>query len=196
MLIKHHVLKRIADGSVTLAFRRWKRPTVKTGGQLRTAIGILAIDAVTIVNNLDEMTEEAAQKAGYASCSELLQVLGKGKEGGVYRIEFHFAGPDPRDMLREQVNLTDDELAEVHQKLTQLDLKSQDGPWTMTVLRLIKQHPGLYAKELAALVSLETQVLKARVRKLKEMGFTESIARGGYKLSPRGCEVLDRLGSD
>ena len=43
----------------------------------------------------------------------------------------------------------------------------------MTILRLIKQYPGLYAKELAALVSLETQVLKARVRKLKEMGLTE-----------------------
>ena len=98
-MIKHHVLKRIADGSVTLAFRRWKRPTVKTGGQLRTAIGILAIDAVTIVDNLDEITEEAAQKAGYASRSELLQVLGKSEEGVVYCIEFHFAGQDPRDML-------------------------------------------------------------------------------------------------
>ncbi|MBE9103088.1 hypothetical protein [Vacuolonema iberomarrocanum] len=196
MLIKHHLLKRIADGSVTLAFRRWKRPTVKTGGQLRTAIGLLAIDAVTIVGNLDEITEEAAQKAGYASYSELLQALGKSEEGVVYRIEFHFAGQDPRDMLREQVNLTEDELAEVRQTLTRLDLKSQDDPWTMTVLRLIKQYPGLYAKELAALVSLETQALKAKVRKLKEMGLTESIARGGYQLSPRGCEVLDRLDSD
>lgn len=149
-----------------------------------------------MVDNLDEITEEAAQKAGYTSCSELLQTLGKSEEGGVYRIEFHFAGQDPRDMLREQVNLTEEELAEVHQKLTRFDLKSQDGPWTMTILRLIKQYPGLYAKELAALASLETQVLKARVRKLKEMGLTESIARGGYKLSPRGCEVLDRLGSD
>ncbi|MEO1146602.1 MAG: ASCH domain-containing protein [Cyanobacteria bacterium J06638_22] len=196
MLIKHHILKRIADGSVTLAFRCWKRPTVKTGGQLRTAIGILAIDAVTIVDNLDEITEESAQKAGYASCSELLQAIGKSEEGVVYCIEFHYAGQDPRDVLREQVNLTEDELAKVHQTLTQLDLKSQDGPWAMTVLRLIKQHPGLYAKELAALASLETQVLKAKVRKLKEMGLTESIARGGYQLSPRGCEVLDRLGSD
>ncbi|PMB24363.1 hypothetical protein CEN45_08315 [Fischerella thermalis CCMEE 5198] len=194
MLIKHPVLERIADGTVTLAFRRWKRPTVKTGGQLRTAVGILAIDAVTVIN-VNEITEKEAQKAGYSSCSELLQTLAKNGEGEVYRISFHFAGRDPREVLREQINLTDDELAEVHRKLTQLDLKSQDGSWTMTVLRLIKQHPGLRATELATSADLNPQVLKVKVRKLKEIGLTESIARGGYRLSPRGCEILNRLDS-
>jgi hypothetical protein len=190
MLIKHQVLERIADGTVTLAFRRWKRPTVKTGGQLRTAVGILAIDAVTVIN-VNEITEKEAQKAGYSSCSELLQTLAKNGEGEVYRISFHFAGQDPREVMREQINLTDDELAEVHRKLTQLDLKSQDGSWTMTVLRLIKQHPGLRAIELAASADLDPQVLKVKVRKLKEIGLTESIARGGYRLSPRGCKILN-----
>jgi len=192
MLIKHQVLERIADGTVTLAFRRWKRPTVKTGGQLRTAVGILAIDAVTVIN-IDEITEEDAQKAGYSSCSELFQTLNKNGEGAIYRISFHFTGQDPREVLREQINLTDDELAEVHRKVTQLDLKSQDGFWTMKVLRLIKQHPGLSAKELATLAHLDPQILKVKVRKLKEIGLTESIVRGGYRLSPRGCEILNRL---
>jgi hypothetical protein len=194
MLIKHQVLEHIADGTVTLAFRRWKRPTVKTGGQLRTAIGILGVDTVAVVN-VDEITEDDAQKAGYASRSELLKTLDKNGEGEIYRIKLHFVGQDPREMLREQVNLSDDELAEVQKKLTQLDLKSQDGSWTMTVLHLIRQHPGMRATELATLAHLNTQVLKVKVRKLKEMGLTESITRGGYKLSPRGCEILNRLDS-
>jgi hypothetical protein len=194
MLIKHQVLKLIADGTVTLAFRQWQRPTVKTGGQLRTAVGILAIDAVTVID-VDEITEADAQKAGYSSCSELLRTLDKNGEGEVYRIRLHFVGQDPREVLREQVNLTDDELAEVHRKLTQLDLKSQDGAWTMTVLQLIKEHPGVRATELAALAHLETQVFKVKIRKLKEIGLTESIARGGYRLSPRGCEILNYLDS-
>jgi hypothetical protein len=194
MLIKHQVLENIADGTVTLAFRRWNRPTVKTGGQLRTAVGILAIDAVTVIN-IDQITEEYAQKAGYSSCSELLHTLNKNGDGEVYRISFHFVGQDPREVLREQINFTDDELAEVHRKLTQLDLKSQDGSWTMTVLRLIKQHPGLRATELAASAHLDPQILKVKVRKLKEIGLTESIARGGYRLSPRVCEILNRLDS-
>lgn len=194
MLIKHQILERIAEGTVTLAFRRWKRPTVKTGGHLKTAVGILAIDAVTVIN-IDEITEEDAQKAGYSSCSELLHTLDKNGESELYRINFHFVGQDPREVLREQINLTDDELAEVHRKLTQLDLKSQDGSWTMMVLRLIKQHPGLRAIELAASAHLDPQILKVKVRKLKEIGLTESIARGGYRLSPRGCEILNRLDS-
>lgn len=194
MLIKHQILERIAEGTVTLAFRRWKRPTVKTGGHLKTAVGILAIDAVTVIN-IDEITEEDAQKAGYSSCSELLHTLDKNGESELYRINFHFVGQDPREVLREQINLTDDELAEVHRKLTQLDLKGQDGSWTMMVLRLIKQHPGLRAIELAASAHLDPQILKVKVRKLKEIGLTESIARGGYRLSPRGCEILNRLDS-
>jgi hypothetical protein len=32
----------LANGSVTVAFRWWRRPTVKTGGTLRTAAGVLA----------------------------------------------------------------------------------------------------------------------------------------------------------
>lgn len=192
MLIKHQVLQHIADGTVTLAFRRWKRPTVKTGGQLRTAIGVLAIDAVTIID-VDAITEEDAQKAGYSSRSDLLKTLNKNGEGEIYRIKLHFVGQDPREMLREQVNLSDDELAEVQKTLTRLDLKSQDGAWTMTVLHLIRQHPGMRATDLATLTHLNAQVLKVKVHKLKEMGLTESIAQGGYKLSPRGFEILNRL---
>ena len=46
MLIKSEILKRIKSGDVTLAFRRWRRPTVKAGGSLKTAIGVLSIENV------------------------------------------------------------------------------------------------------------------------------------------------------
>ena len=37
MLIRRADLDRIASGEVTLAFRRWRRPTVKAGGTLPCA---------------------------------------------------------------------------------------------------------------------------------------------------------------
>ncbi len=46
MLLKVETLKGLRDGSITLAFRRWRRPTVKSGGTLLTPIGQLAVEAV------------------------------------------------------------------------------------------------------------------------------------------------------
>src|SRR5918997_1055113 len=44
----------LADGSVPLAFRRWRRPAAKAGGRQRTPVGELAIDAVDPVE-VDEV---------------------------------------------------------------------------------------------------------------------------------------------
>lgn len=49
MLFKKAFLEKIRDGRVTLAFRRWRRPTVKSGGTLLTAVGELPIVSVTQV---------------------------------------------------------------------------------------------------------------------------------------------------
>ncbi len=46
--------------------------------------------------------------------------------------------------------------------------------------------------DLAAKVGRETATFKTDVRKLKELGLTESLAIG-YRLSPRGEVVVDRL---
>ena len=59
MLLKQRVLEGIAAGRITLAFRQWKRPTVKPGGSLRTPIGVLAIEAVDIVEEEDISEQEA-----------------------------------------------------------------------------------------------------------------------------------------
>ncbi|MEL6761809.1 MAG: hypothetical protein AAFP04_15605 [Myxococcota bacterium] len=55
MLIKRAVLDRIVTGEIDRAFRRWKRPTVKSGGRLRTAVGELAIEEVVKVS-LESLT--------------------------------------------------------------------------------------------------------------------------------------------
>jgi hypothetical protein len=70
-------------------------------------------------------------------------------------------------------------------KLTKLDEKSADGPWTAETLRLIAEHPGLVARELAKIAGRERDPFKEDVRKLKALGLTISLEIG-YRLSPRG----------
>jgi hypothetical protein len=50
MLFRQDVLRGIGEGEVTLAFRRWRRATVKAGGTLRTRVGVLAIDSVEVID--------------------------------------------------------------------------------------------------------------------------------------------------
>lgn len=46
MLFRQPILDRIASGEIQVAFRRWKRPAVKSGGTLLTPVGLLAIASV------------------------------------------------------------------------------------------------------------------------------------------------------
>jgi hypothetical protein len=181
----------LADGSVTLAFRRWRRPTVKAGGRQRTPVGELAIDAVDEIRP-DDITDDAARQAGYADRAEALTELARHPDGTLYRIAFHHAGADPRIALREQADLSDDDWGRVDARLTRLDRAGRQGPWTASVLRLIADRPAVRAGDLAASLGREKLPFKADVRKLKELGLTESLDVG-YRLSPRGRAVLARL---
>ena len=191
MLFKRHALKGLADGTITFAFRRWARPRVRAGSQLRTAVGVLAVDAVDEMDFAD-ITEDDARRAGFASLPDLLDDLATQRDGRVYRIALHLAGPDPRVELRGRDGLTDDELAEVELKLARLDAASRHGPWTVAVLRLIRDRPEVRAGDLAATRGQEKLAFKRDVRKLKELGLTESL-EVGYRLSARGRTVLARV---
>jgi hypothetical protein len=57
---------------------------------------------------------------------------------------------------------------------------------------LIADRPGVRAADLAAAEGREKLPFKADVRKLKELGLTESL-EVGYRLSPRGRALLSRL---
>jgi hypothetical protein len=176
------VRRRIAGGEVTVAFRRWKRPTVKGGGTLRTPIGVLGIDSVERIAVRD-IAPEDIRAAGFASRAELLRSLAPA--GALYRVEFHLAGPDPRLALRERASLDDAERAELAARLEAMDRRSTRGPWTGWVLDAIAERPGTRAPDLAAELGWETKPFKANVRRLKELGLTESL-EVGYRLSPRG----------
>jgi len=193
MLLPPAVLRAIADGTVTLAFRRWERPRVRPGGRQRTAVGVLAFDAVEPVVR-GEIGEDDARAAGFVDRDELLRFLDRRATGTIYRIRLRLGGPDPRVALRASIP-DDEQLGEIRRRLARLDRTSRHGAWTTTVLRLIDTEPGVRAAELAARLGRETRAFKLDVRKLKELGLTESLPRG-YRLSPRGRAVLDALSRD
>lgn len=192
MIFRRPTLDGIAAGHVTLAFRRWRRPQARPGSTLRTAIGVLAFDSVDQVSPAD-ITEEEARRAGHPSVAQLLDVLNKkGTDAPIYRVTIRLAGADPRVALREDSALSDEDVADLRRRLDRLDRASQHGPWTRAVLRLIVQRPAVRAPDLAASMGRETAPFKIDVRKLKELGLTESL-EVGYRISPRGQALLDRL---
>lgn len=188
MLFKAAMLQEIAQGRVTLAFRRWKRSTVRAGGTLRTAAGVLAIDDVKEVTET-EITEEDARAAGYRDREAVIAELRTRTEGATYRIAFHSAGADPRMALREIDALTPADLAQLESALAKLDRTSAGSPPAIVCLRLISEGAGRPAGALAQRLGCEKHVLKRKVRRLKELGLTESL-QVGYRLSKRGQAVL------
>jgi hypothetical protein len=102
-----------------VTFRRWRRPRARVGGRHRTPAGVLAVNAVTVVDPA-AITEDDARAAGFGS------------------------------------------LAEVR------------------------------AADLAAAAGRERLAFKGDVRKLNELGLTESL-EVGYRLSPRGRALLEWL---
>ena len=191
MLFKMATLERIRDGSVTLAFRRWTRPTVRAGGTLKTAAGILAIDAIDAVE-LDDISDADVQAAGFAGRDALLAELARSRGGGVYRIAFHRAADDPRTALRERDTFDESEFTDLKTLLDKLDRSSPHDPWTTRCLVLIGERDGRTAGEIAAELGWDKPVLKRKVRQLKEQGLTESLT-SGYRLSPRGHAYLRQL---
>lgn len=191
MLIPVQTLRKIEDGAVTLAFRRWARPRVLPGTRLRTMIGLVEITAAAAIDPT-EITDADAKAAGFGSRDELLAFLARKADGDVYRIGVRYAGPDPRIDLRDQDDLSAAELAAIILALQRFDRASQRGPWVLTILQLIAGQPAVRAPDLAAGLGWETVMFKRHVRKLKELGLTESL-KVGYQLSPRGRAVLDEL---
>jgi hypothetical protein len=178
VLFKASQLDGIADGSITLTFRRWDAPRVRAGSRQRTSIGVVEFDSV---ERVDDLTDEEAQRAGWASREAVIKQFAA-RSGDLYRIELHLAGPDPRAVLRER-KPTAAELADLRRRIDRM------GPWAMSYLQAIAEQPGVRAPDLAAGFGMETHAFKLRVRRLKELGLTESL-RIGYRLSPRGESFL------
>ena len=187
------LLERITRDEVSLVFRRWRRPTVQTGGSLMTPLGVVRIVDVSAVREA-EISDADVVDAGYASRVAMLDGLGP-RAGQLYRIAVEYAGADPRIALRQQVELSEVEIERIVERLRLLDTASPNGPWTVQVLTAIVEQPGVAARVLAEPLDCDKDSLKPRVRKLKNLGLTVSLETG-YELSPRGRVVLNRLRGD
>lgn len=191
MLLPPKVALGVADGSVTLAFRRWRKPDVRIGSEFRTVAGVVRVDDVEVVD-ADALTDEEAVAAGWVDAARLRKQLDK-VEGvaTTYRVRLSWAGPDPRVELRENADLSDDDVAAIDAKLERLDRASSHGPWTMATLDVIRRRPHTRAPDLAAEMGRERDPFKIDVRKLKNLGLTRSFDVG-YEVSPRGLAYLAR----
>lgn len=192
MLIRNAVLDRIVAGEVDLVFRRQKRPTVRTGGTLRTAVGMLDIVSVEAID-LADLSVDDARRAGYDSVDDLRSDLTAKPDGVFYRVEVRPGGADPRIALREDDAIDDEATAALVARLDRYDAGAR-GAWTRTFLELIADRPHVRAPDLADSIGWETAAFKDHVRKLKSLGLTISHSPG-YELSPRGRALLARLAS-
>lgn len=189
MLFRRDILEGIAEGRVTLAFRRWRRAPPANGSSLRTPIGVLCLDRVTAIDD-GEITPDDVRRSGMSASQLRASIAG---EGTLLRIELRLIGADPRVALRERLP-EHKEIEAVVAKLARIDATCQ-APWTTHYLQLIADHPGIVSRVLAPQVDSEVPSFKRRVRQLKELGLTESL-EVGYRLSPRGRAVLEYLAGD
>ena len=179
----------IGDGSITVTFRSWQRPQAKVGGRYRIGGMLIEADAVDQVR-IDSITSDDAVRAGAADLASLLARLGSIEPDRlVWRVLFHHVGIDDRIERRQVADLEPDEIQAIVARLARLD---RGAPWTRRTLQLIATYPGVVSTTLARHTGQERPVFKLNVRKLKEMGLTESLDIG-YRLSPRGEAVLRHL---
>jgi hypothetical protein len=175
----------LADGSITLTFRTWTAPRAKAGGRHRFGGLLLEIDAVERVD-VDSIGDADARRAGYASADALrAQLAGHRHRGRVWRVAFRCAGADDRIARRNDAGLDPDKLARIEARLARMDRAASAGPWTRNTLALIAARPAVVSSVLARRMKMDRAAFKINVRKLKELGLTESLEIG-YRLSPLG----------
>ncbi len=193
MLFTDDATSGLADGSITLTFRTWKRPQAKVGGRFTKRDLRFAVDAVDRVP-VEAITPAEARRAGEATVADVRRRLGDPPDGTiVWRVAFHRLDPaEEGPDLAEQAALEAEDVADLDRRLDRMDQRSPTGPWTRATLGLIGERPATVSTELAEALGRERMAFKADVRKLKALGLTRSL-EVGYRLSPRGRAYLDAV---
>ena len=187
MLFSADTWPGLAAGTVTRTYRTWSRLQVRVGSRYRVAGMLLEVDDVSRVAVAD-LTDADAHAAGAAHLAALVRRL-KTAESTVWRIDLHYVGPDDRIALRADDRLSAAEVAGLRARLDRLDAHA-NRPWTRCTLQLIEAHPATVSTVLAEEMAMPRPEFKTNVRKLKNLGLTESL-EVGYRLSPRGQRVLE-----
>jgi biotin operon repressor len=181
----------LRDGSITVAFRRWRRVQVVAGHQYRTGAGLVLAESVQVISPAD-ITPALARAAGFTDAPAAVADLRGDPDLPLYCIRFRaLDGPDPRDELARTDSLTGADVAAIDKRLARLDAASTRGPWTTEVLEQIASRPAVSSAVLAAELDWDRPDFKLHVRRLKALGLTISLDVG-YRLSPRGTAYLAR----
>ena len=188
MIFKLSTLQGIKSGTITLAFRKWKKPAVQKGSRIKTEFAVVEISGITEIDPV-EITDDDAVNAGFKDLEQLLKVINSVREGKVYKIGVRYFSEDPRIALRQNTDVNEKDLDNIKRKLERLDRYSKEGTWTLAVLRIIRDNPRRRAGDLADMMHKEKDPLKLNIRKLKNLGLTIS-HDVGYSLSPLGELVL------
>lgn len=196
MRLSRNTLREVAQGRVTLAFRRWSSPETFAGARLSTEVGLVEVGEVREVDPA-AISEEQARRAGFRSAAGLRSSLDKHGRGRVYRIGLSLVEASSEVGNPDPVELGARERDELDRQLSRMDVGSWRGRWTRALLELVWQSPGVPAAELAATRGRGVSRLKSDVFALSELGLVQRWA-GGYRLTSRGVGYLqgDASGSD
>jgi len=187
VLLDARTLRGLTDGTVDHTYRRWSVVRVRPGSTMRTRVGVVEVTAVDPVP-LDGVDDADARGAGFRSGEAARAWIEKRGEGDLYRVGLRLAGPDPRVALRADDDLDAAAVDAIGARLSRMD-RAAPEPWTRAYLELIAAQPAVVARTLAEGLGMERDAFKVRVRRLKELGLTESLDVG-YRLSPRGRAYL------
>lgn len=187
MLIKREILDAIKSGNITLQFRRWSRASVKSGGTLKTVVGILNIGAITELSE-DQVELADVKRAGFEDIADFKRWLDTMKPGYLCKIELSYGGEDPMIAYRNQSELSVAEISEIETKLAALE-KRAPSPWTRDHLTLIGENAGATPQELAEKTGFELAKFKTQLSKLKALGLVV-IESKTAALSPRAIAYL------
>lgn len=183
MLFERRLRDGLVAGTISLAYRRWRRPQVVAGGRYRlgAGAGVVRVDEVEVVSPAG-ITPNDARAAGFATVAQLLADLVGPDDASIYRIRFGSAvEPDPRDRLRQSAA----DLDQLARRVERID-------GAQATLRAIGEQPGVRAADLMGPLGwADLHRFKLHVRRLKELGLTISLPVG-YRLSPRGEALMTR----
>src|SRR5262249_60001397 len=117
MLFERSLREGIRNGTITVAFRRWRRPQVTAGHRYRTGTDMIEMSSVHIVAPAS-VTRQDARRAGYETVQALLADLRGGPDLPLYRLTFRrIDEPDPRAALAANDSLAPADVDDIGRRL-------------------------------------------------------------------------------